>query len=244
MQATASAHHCRDIKPHTPRTGLARTATARDLLPPHTTQQQPTGAHLQEEPTSKRAGYSQPRSPQPAGWRIGWPRPTYLALQRCVPYAEYGAHLALALSHLSAMRQPAIHSLLVAVAPLLRFVRRTPGISCEAVRAAAKRRNAQGGTSARRTGAALSFVSFIPLFDGPFFRQFVGHFGVLASISRLGAPRAATGQAPARSRRLPHHTAENRPSSEDAPVGRDRRTRSCQSHRWRPSLGPMATSST
>ena len=34
------------------------------------------------------------------------------------------------------------------------------------MRAAAKRRNAQGGTSARRTGAALSFVSFIPLFDG------------------------------------------------------------------------------
>ena len=47
---------------------------------------------------------------QPEGWRIGWPRSTYLALQRCVPYAEYGAHLALALSHLSAMRQPAIHS--------------------------------------------------------------------------------------------------------------------------------------
>ncbi len=47
------------------------------------------------------------------------------------------------------------------------LVGRTPGISCEAVRAAAKRRNAQGGTSARRTGAALSFVSFIPLFGGP-----------------------------------------------------------------------------
>jgi hypothetical protein len=47
------------------------------------------------------------------------------------------------------------------------FASRTPGISCEAVRAAAKRRSAQGGTSARRTGAALSFVSFIPLFDGP-----------------------------------------------------------------------------
>jgi hypothetical protein len=35
------------------------------------------------------------------------------------------------------------------------------------VRAAAKRRNAQGGTSACRTGAALSFVSFIPLFGRP-----------------------------------------------------------------------------
>ncbi len=48
--------------------------------------------------------------------------------------------------------------------PARREVRRTPGISCEAVRAAAKRRSARGGTSARRTGAATSFVSFIASF--------------------------------------------------------------------------------
>ncbi len=34
------------------------------------------------------------------------------------------------------------------------------------MRAAAKRRSAQGGTSACGTGAALSFVSFIPSFGG------------------------------------------------------------------------------
>ena len=51
-----------------------------------------------------RASESQRRRPQPAGWRIGWPRSTYLAMQRCVPYAEYGAHLALATTNLSSMR--------------------------------------------------------------------------------------------------------------------------------------------
>ena len=46
-------------------------------------------------------------------------------------------------------------------------VRRTPGISCEAVPAPNWHERAQGGTSARRTGADLSFVSFIPLFGSP-----------------------------------------------------------------------------
>jgi len=42
----------------------------------------------------------------------------------------------------------------------------TPGISCEAVPASDPAARARGGTSVRRTGAATSFVSFIPLFDG------------------------------------------------------------------------------
>ena len=52
------------------------------------------------------------------------------------------------------------------VAPPAREVRLTPGISCEAVRTAAKRRNARGGTAVRLRGAATSFVCFIPLFGG------------------------------------------------------------------------------
>ena len=47
------------------------------------------------------------------------------------------------------------------------IVRRTPGISCEAVPALTPAARAQGGTSACHTGAALSFVSFIPLLGGP-----------------------------------------------------------------------------
>jgi len=54
-------------------------------------------------------------------------------------------------------RRSRVHALLVC---------RTPGISCEAVRTAAKRRNARGGTAVRLPGAATSFVCFIPLFDG------------------------------------------------------------------------------
>jgi hypothetical protein len=49
-------------------------------------------------------------------------------------------------------------------------VRRTPGISCEAVRTDAKRRNARIGASACHR-ADTSFVSFIPLFDRAFFWQ-------------------------------------------------------------------------
>jgi hypothetical protein len=44
-------------------------------------------------------------------------------------------------------------------------VRLTRGISCEAVRGSRDPR-AQDGTSACPTGAVLSFVCFIPLFDG------------------------------------------------------------------------------
>src|SRR5512143_717534 len=52
------------------------------------------------------------------------------------------------------------------------MVRRTPGISCEAVPASSPAARAFGGASVRsaacgaRSGAAESFVSFIPLFDG------------------------------------------------------------------------------
>jgi hypothetical protein len=49
---------------------------------------------------------------------------------------------------------------------LSRGVRRTPRISCEAVPPSIWPAGAQGGTSARRTGAALSFVSCIRLFGG------------------------------------------------------------------------------
>jgi hypothetical protein len=49
----------------------------------------------------------------------------------------------------------------------LGFVRPTLRISCEAVPPSVSPAGAQGGTSARRTGAALSFVSCIRLFDGP-----------------------------------------------------------------------------
>jgi hypothetical protein len=44
-------------------------------------------------------------------------------------------------------------------------VRRTPAISCEALRTAAKRRNARGGAFSL-PGAAESLVSFIALFYG------------------------------------------------------------------------------
>jgi hypothetical protein len=47
-----------------------------------------------------------------------------------------------------------------------RRVRRTLRISCEAVPPPVWPAGAQGGTSACRTGAALSFVSFIRLFAG------------------------------------------------------------------------------
>jgi hypothetical protein len=55
---------------------------------------------------------------------------------------------------------------IVRVTLIPRRVCRTPGISCEAVPAPDGRERAQGGTSACRTGAALSFVSFIPLLGG------------------------------------------------------------------------------
>jgi hypothetical protein len=45
------------------------------------------------------------------------------------------------------------------------MVRLTPRISCEAVRPSVPAAGAHGGTSARRTGAAVSFVSCIRLFD-------------------------------------------------------------------------------
>jgi hypothetical protein len=46
-------------------------------------------------------------------------------------------------------------------------VRRTLRISCEAVPPSVQPAGAQGGTSARSTGAALSFVSCIRLFGRP-----------------------------------------------------------------------------
>jgi hypothetical protein len=46
------------------------------------------------------------------------------------------------------------------------WVSRTPRISCEAVPPSILPAGAQGGTSACRTGAALSFVSCIRLFGG------------------------------------------------------------------------------
>ena len=49
--------------------------------------------------------------------------------------------------------------------PIALRVRRTPGISCEPVRTAAKRRNARGGASVL-PGASERFVSFIPSFGG------------------------------------------------------------------------------
>ncbi len=51
--------------------------------------------------------------------------------------------------------------------PARREVRRTPGISCEAVPAFTLAARAQDGTLWARSGAVLSFVSFIPLFGGP-----------------------------------------------------------------------------
>jgi hypothetical protein len=45
-------------------------------------------------------------------------------------------------------------------------MRLTLGISCEAVPASTLVARARGGTSSRQTGAATSFVSFIPLFCG------------------------------------------------------------------------------
>jgi hypothetical protein len=55
------------------------------------------------------------------------------------------------------------HRWLLRPAPRLRRVRRTLRISCEAVPPSVSPAGAQGGTSARRTGAALSFVSCIRL---------------------------------------------------------------------------------
>jgi len=51
-------------------------------------------------------------------------------------------------------------------APRAPLVRRTRRISCEAVPPSVLPAGAQGGTSARRSGAALSFVSCIRLFCG------------------------------------------------------------------------------
>jgi hypothetical protein len=51
----------------------------------------------------------------------------------------------------------------------LRHVRPTLRISCEAVPPSVWPAGAQGGTSACTTGAALSFVSCIRLFDGTVF---------------------------------------------------------------------------
>jgi hypothetical protein len=51
-------------------------------------------------------------------------------------------------------------------------VRPTRRISCEAVPPSVPAAGAQGGTSARRTGAALSFVSCIRLFGRPLHRHF------------------------------------------------------------------------
>jgi len=51
-------------------------------------------------------------------------------------------------------------------APRAPLVRRTLRISCEAVRPPVPAAGAHGGTSDRRTGAAVSFVSCIRLLDG------------------------------------------------------------------------------
>ena len=50
-------------------------------------------------------------------------------------------------------------------------VRLTPRISCEAVPPPIRPAGAQGGTSARSSGAALSFVSCIRLLGGPYILQ-------------------------------------------------------------------------
>jgi hypothetical protein len=50
--------------------------------------------------------------------------------------------------------------------PLHSVIRPTLRISCEAVPPSVRPAGAQGGTSACRTGAALSFVSFIRLLGG------------------------------------------------------------------------------
>ena len=84
-------------------------------------------------------------------------------------------------------------------------VRRTPGISCEAVRTAAKRRNARGGTAVRLPGAATSFVCFIPLFDGSALPGFTQDSTMPLRTTILApAPSAAgTSEDPGVARRLP-----------------------------------------
>jgi hypothetical protein len=55
--------------------------------------------------------------------------------------------------------------------PSTSVVRRTLRISCEAVPPSILPAGAQGGTSARRSGAALSFVSCIRLLGSPLFER-------------------------------------------------------------------------
>jgi hypothetical protein len=61
---------------------------------------------------------------------------------------------------------------------------------------------AQGGTSARRTGAALSFVSFIPLFDCTLRRASLSLAGPLGNITFIhnadaeDTPAREIGEAP------------------------------------------------
>ena len=85
------------------------------------------------------------------------------------------------------------------------LVRRTPGISCEAVRTAAKRRNARGGTAVRLTGAATSFVCFIPLFDGSALPGFTqdSTMPLRATILASAPSAAGTSEDPGVARRLP-----------------------------------------
>ncbi len=66
-------------------------------------------------------------------------------------------------------------------------VHRTPGISCEAVPAPTLAARAQGGTSACRTGAALSFVSFIPLLGGFAFSSASAVHTLRCSLPTIGA---------------------------------------------------------
>jgi hypothetical protein len=73
------------------------------------------------------------------------------------------------------------------------------------VRTAAKRRNARGGTAVRLTGAATSFVCFIPLFDGSALPGFTQDSTMPLRTTILApAPSAAgTYEDPGVARRLP-----------------------------------------
>jgi hypothetical protein len=97
-------------------------------------------------------------SPWTAGLRGTLRRPAPTMLGAAGPYQE-GQPQGAQGAGSSAGRlpfAPALHSV----------IRPTPRISCEAVPPSIPPAGAQGGTSARSTGAALSFVSCIRLFGG------------------------------------------------------------------------------
>ena len=161
ITAPLPPHHA----PHSQRPGWRgqRQPASSCSLP---TQATAAGAHFKIKPTWKRAGYSQPRAySRRAGASVGPAPPTWPCRGACRTPST-ARTLPWPFRTSQRCDSPPFTADFVAVSPLLRFARRTPGISCEAVPAPDWPERAQGGTSARRTGAALSFVSFIPLLGG------------------------------------------------------------------------------